>query len=67
MDPSDYDFDLKTGNSDHGMRACVYAVQLRPQLGQKDTGKVQVWVETPGPGVWEVVEIRPVSEGMNLS
>jgi hypothetical protein len=54
-----YDFDLKTGNSETGLQACVYQVQVRTD-GDGDT----VWVETPVQGTgWRLVELRPVSEG----
>ncbi|CAE7180501.1 unnamed protein product, partial [Rhizoctonia solani] len=49
-----YDFDLKTGESSTGLKACAYPVELR----DKD-----VWIGAPGEGEWEVVEKRPVSEG----
>ncbi|EJD40842.1 DUF455-domain-containing protein [Auricularia subglabra TFB-10046 SS5] len=57
-----YDFDLKTGHSETGLRACTYAVQLRT-CGDGDPTP-QVWIETPDPtaGGWEPVEQRPVSE-----
>ncbi|KAF8321160.1 DUF455-domain-containing protein [Clavulina sp. PMI_390] len=67
-----YDFDLKTGHSDHGIRACTYAVQLRPQTREDPSPAatpskggdqiLEVWVEAPSPDAWEVVELRPVSE-----
>jgi nitrite reductase/ring-hydroxylating ferredoxin subunit len=49
-----YDFDLRTGESSTGLKACAYAVEVRGQ---------DVWVGSPGEGTWEVVEKRPVSEG----
>lgn len=59
-----YDFDLKTGYSDHGLRACTFAVQFRQQENKKKgKGELEIWVETPDKGEWEVVELRPVSEG----
>ncbi|QRV95971.1 hypothetical protein RhiJN_23989 [Ceratobasidium sp. AG-Ba] len=48
-----YDFDLRTGESSHGLNACTYTVELRDR---------DVWVATPDEGFWEVVEKRPVSE-----
>ncbi|KAL5638635.1 hypothetical protein ACGC1H_003108 [Rhizoctonia solani] len=48
-----YDFDLKTGESSTGLKACAYPVELRDR---------DVWIGTPGDGEWEVVEKRPVSE-----
>jgi hypothetical protein len=50
-----YDFDLRTGESSAGLKACAYPVELR----EKD-----IWVGAPGEGSWEVVENRPVSEGV---
>jgi hypothetical protein len=59
-----YDFDLKTGKSETGLRACTYDVQLRePQEdSDKNDKEMEVWVEAPGGGPWEIVELRPVSE-----
>jgi hypothetical protein len=54
-----YDFDLKTGTSETGLRACVYAVRIL--RGQSNP---EVWVEAPTEDRWELVELRPVSEGM---
>ncbi|KAG8974666.1 hypothetical protein FRC05_007000 [Tulasnella sp. 425] len=55
-----YDFDLKTGHSETGLRACTFEIQIR---NSGDEGNDQViWVEAPGDGEWEVVELRPVSE-----
>ena len=52
-----YDFDLVTGESPVGIRACVYDVKVR-------TG--DVWIEAPEKGhetgSWEVVEVKGVSE-----
>ncbi|CUA71626.1 putative protein HI_0077 [Haemophilus influenzae Rd KW20] [Rhizoctonia solani] len=48
-----YDFDLKTGESSTGLKACAYPVELRDR---------DVWIGVPGQGEWEVVEKRPVSE-----
>lgn len=56
-----YDFDMRTGQSDTGLRACVYKVEVRrSSLEDVDT----VWVETPDEkNSWRLVEFRPVSEG----
>ncbi|KZS86767.1 DUF455-domain-containing protein [Sistotremastrum niveocremeum HHB9708] len=49
-----YDFDLRTGVSDTGLRACTYRVEIRGD---------EVWVEKPSLSEeWELVELRPVSE-----
>ncbi|KAF8579145.1 DUF455-domain-containing protein [Ramaria rubella] len=54
-----YDFNLNSGASETGLKACTYAVEIRPD--QNDGG--EVWVEAPEDGKgWEVVELRPVSE-----
>ncbi|TFK71034.1 DUF455-domain-containing protein [Pluteus cervinus] len=54
-----YDFDLKTGKSETGLRACTYDVQLRSEEGHDQV----VYVETPSNGTeWRLVELRPVSE-----
>lgn len=55
-----YDFDLRTGESETGLKACTYTVEVR-----NDNNWVEnVWVETPGGGTnWRLVELRPVSEG----
>ncbi|EKM53262.1 uncharacterized protein PHACADRAFT_259480 [Phanerochaete carnosa HHB-10118-sp] len=56
-----YDFDLKTGHSETGLKACTYAVQVRP--GGSDPPEERVWVEAPEGGTnWRLVELRPVSE-----
>jgi hypothetical protein len=57
-----YDFNLKTGNSDTGLKACVYGVQIRRN---SDVDKdVTLWLEMPSDDEnWIAVEIRPVSEG----
>lgn len=55
-----YDFDLRTGKSETGLRACTYAVEVRTD----GDGVAHVWVETPGAGTqWRLLELRPVSEG----
>ncbi|KAG9122731.1 hypothetical protein FRC07_000753 [Ceratobasidium sp. 392] len=48
-----YDFDLRTGESSTGLKACAYPVKIRSS---------DVWIGSPGEGAWEVVEKRPVSE-----
>jgi len=54
-----YDFDLRTGASETGLKACTYAVNVR----RDDSGNEAVWVETPENGTkWRLVELRPVSE-----
>ncbi|GBE85799.1 DUF455-domain-containing protein [Sparassis crispa] len=54
-----YDFDLRTGKSETGLKACTYATQVRTD----DEGVDNVWVETPDGGTnWRLVELRPVSE-----
>jgi hypothetical protein len=55
-----YDFDLKTGKSETGLRACVYGVRIL--CGESNH---EVWVEAPTEDDWELVELRPVSEGTN--
>jgi nitrite reductase/ring-hydroxylating ferredoxin subunit len=55
-----YDFDLRTGKSETGLRACVYGVRiLRAQSNP------EVLVEAPTGDHWELVELKPVSEGIN--
>ena len=54
-----YDFDLKTGHSETGMKACTYATDIRMEDGTE-----HIWVETPeGGNGWRLVKLRPVSEG----
>ncbi|THH32753.1 hypothetical protein EUX98_g1454 [Antrodiella citrinella] len=54
-----YDFDLRTGHSETGLKACTYAVEIREDEEDLET----VWVETPeGESDWRLVELRPVSE-----
>ncbi|KAF4582704.1 hypothetical protein EYR40_002628 [Pleurotus pulmonarius] len=49
-----YDFDLKTGKSETGLKTCTYDVVVRGDV---------VWIETPADGSgWRLVELRPVSE-----
>ncbi|KAI0065087.1 DUF455-domain-containing protein [Artomyces pyxidatus] len=55
-----YDFDLRTGQSLSGLKACTYAVEVR--MDEAD-GVDKVWVESPKSGQgWRLVEFRPVSE-----
>lgn len=59
-----YDFDLRTGHSETGLKACTYRVEIR---ADEVKGEEVVWIESPsGVGGWEVVELRPVSEGLIL-
>lgn len=59
-----YDFDLKTGHSETGLKACTYATDIRVD----DEGIEQIWIETPeGSRSWRLVEFRPVSEGQHLA
>ncbi|KAI0824449.1 DUF455-domain-containing protein [Trametes gibbosa] len=54
-----YDFDLKTGHSETGLKACTYNTENRVD----DSGMEHIWVETPAGGRnWRLVEFRPVSE-----
>ena len=56
-----YDFDLATGKSDSGLRACVYEVRVRQP---EPDGEAEVLVEAPQEGTgWQLVNMRPVSEG----
>jgi nitrite reductase/ring-hydroxylating ferredoxin subunit len=56
-----YDFDLETGESETGLRACTYAVEIRKDEG---SGADMVWMAAPeGGSEWRVIELRPVSEG----
>ncbi|KAH7886501.1 hypothetical protein F5I97DRAFT_1936214 [Phlebopus sp. FC_14] len=55
-----YDFDLRTGESETGLRACTYAVRVSTDDAD---GVKKVWVEPPSDGTkWRLVELRPVSE-----
>ncbi|KAI0354431.1 DUF455-domain-containing protein [Trametes cingulata] len=54
-----YDFDLKTGHSETGLRACTYATEIR----EDESGIEHIFVQTPEGGRnWRLVEFRPVSE-----
>lgn len=56
-----YDFDLRTGKSESGLKACTYAVEVKPDPVD---GADIVWVETPeGGNNWRLIELQPVSEG----
>ncbi|PPQ77805.1 hypothetical protein CVT25_015298 [Psilocybe cyanescens] len=55
-----YDFDLKTGKSETGLKACTYDVEVR--IDPAD-GVEKVFMQTPKEGRnWRLVELRPVSE-----
>lgn len=59
--PFRYDFDLKTGKSETGLKACTYDVEVK--VDPKD-GLEKVFMQTPeGGNNWRLVELRPVSEG----
>jgi nitrite reductase/ring-hydroxylating ferredoxin subunit len=55
-----YDFNLKTGKSDTGLKACVYAIEIRQE--ETDERPATLWIESPTSEAWEVVDVRPVSE-----
>ncbi|KAJ7641611.1 hypothetical protein FB45DRAFT_825906 [Roridomyces roridus] len=53
-----YDFDLRTGKSETGLRTCTYSVEVKLE---DETEKV--YIETPSDGTnWRLIELRPVSE-----
>ncbi|TFK38394.1 hypothetical protein BDQ12DRAFT_683598 [Crucibulum laeve] len=55
-----YDFDLRTGHSETGLRACTYVVEVEKD---PEDGVDKVYIETPeGGSNWRLVELRPVSE-----
>ncbi|KAH8109615.1 DUF455-domain-containing protein [Phellopilus nigrolimitatus] len=57
-----YDFDMRTGKSDTGLRACVYKVDVKKGANNGDADSI--WIESPDEGSnWRLVEFRPVSEG----
>jgi hypothetical protein len=63
MVPNRYDFDLATGHSDTGLRACTYDLDIIPG----EEGDI-VFVEPPEGGTnWRLVELRPVSESSGAS
>ncbi|SPO28326.1 related to Rieske [2Fe-2S] domain protein [Ustilago trichophora] len=56
----EYDFSLSTGESSHGISACVYQCSVRNDI---------LFIEAPKPSnmsahasKWELIELRPVSE-----
>lgn len=60
-----YDFDLRTGKSEMGLKACTYKVEVRTDLSN---GEDTVWVEAPEKGSgWRLIELQPVSEGQARS
>jgi len=57
-----YDFDLRTGTSETGLRACTYDIEVKNDPAD---GVDKVYIETPTDGHgWRLVELRPVSEGL---
>ncbi|PPQ68909.1 hypothetical protein CVT26_001846 [Gymnopilus dilepis] len=55
-----YDFNLKTGKSETGLRACTYDVQVK---SDPTDGLETVFMQAPEGGTdWRLVELRPVSE-----
>ncbi|KAN0061259.1 hypothetical protein ACQY0O_006105 [Thecaphora frezii] len=70
----EYDFSLSTGESSHGVKACVFACQIRPDdhlwiqappsSRQRDTANPHLDVHSAD---WEIVELRPVSEAFAQS
>ncbi|THU85532.1 DUF455-domain-containing protein [Dendrothele bispora CBS 962.96] len=55
-----YDFDLKTGRSETGLRTCTYPVHID---NDPVDGVDKVYMDAPEHGKnWRVVELRPVSE-----
>ena len=61
--PGRYDFDLKTGKSETGLRACTYSVEIK---NDPEDGLEKVFMEPPvGGSNWRLVELRPVSEGIS--
>jgi len=62
LDGNRYDFDLRTGKSDTGLKACTYNVEVRTDFSDQVH---KVYIETPTGGTnWRLVELRPVSEGV---
>ncbi|KAF5347814.1 hypothetical protein D9756_010294 [Leucocoprinus leucothites] len=54
-----YDFDLRTGKSETGLKACTFAVHVNPN----SEGVEVVSIEAPEEGSgWRLVELRSVSE-----
>lgn len=66
----EYDFNLRTGESSHGLNACVYEVKTH---ASPDSGETGIWVQAPKPldgfqiqgDDWELVERRAVSESFS--
>lgn len=57
---SRYDFDLRTGKSETGLKACTFGVHV----SMNSDGTEMVSIEEPEEGCgWRLVELRPVSEG----
>ncbi|KAF8881558.1 hypothetical protein BD779DRAFT_1545489 [Infundibulicybe gibba] len=55
-----YDFDLRTGKSEMGLKACTYDVEVK---NRPTDGVDTVYIQTPTDGHnWRLVELRPVSE-----
>ncbi|KAJ7725196.1 hypothetical protein B0H16DRAFT_284240 [Mycena metata] len=55
-----YDFDLRTGKSETGLRACTYSVEVK---NDPEDDEEKVYIETPSGGNnWRLIELRPVSE-----
>ncbi|KAF8197111.1 hypothetical protein BJ912DRAFT_1030584 [Pholiota molesta] len=55
-----YDFDLRTGKSETGLKACTYSVEVKVD---EEDGLEKVYMETPEGGRnWRLIELRPVSE-----
>ncbi|KAF9443387.1 DUF455-domain-containing protein [Macrolepiota fuliginosa MF-IS2] len=54
-----YDFDLRTGKSETGLKACTYAVHVN--LDSKAVELVSIKAPEEGSG-WRLVELRPISE-----
>lgn len=52
----EYDFSLSTGESSHGISACVYACKV------SDIGHLYIEPPKEATNDWELVELRPVSE-----
>ncbi|EIW73964.1 DUF455-domain-containing protein [Coniophora puteana RWD-64-598 SS2] len=55
-----YDFDLRTGHSETGLRACTYTVQVK----EDEEDRIPcVWIQSPEQGSkWRVLERRGISE-----
>ena len=56
---------MRTGQSETGLKACTYEIRILADDSSHDEG---VWVATPqGGSGWQLVELRPVSEGVRYS